>query len=193
MAFEFSIISSSLISFIAVFFAEFGDKSQLICMALAANYAARIVLPGAIGALAILNLLAVVIGTTVAASIPDTLVATVAITLFTYFGVRALLYKDNEKGDSVSIPSENIFIGVFILIFLAEFGDKTQFAIMSLSATKNPVGVWIGATFAVVATSAIGVFMGSYLLSKLKKKTLHRVGGLIFLGLAALTLYRYFY
>jgi len=191
--FEFSVLSSTIISFLAVFLAEFGDKSQLICIALAATYAARAVLIGALSAFALLNLLAVVIGSTFAANIPEALVATVAITLFTYFGVSSLLYKEGDSRDDVHLSNESIIIGVFSLIFFAELGDKTQFVIMSLSATKNSIGVWLGSTIAVACTSAIGIYAGILLFDKVKKSTLHRVGGAVFLSLAAITLYRNFY
>ncbi|MEW6991183.1 TMEM165/GDT1 family protein [Colwelliaceae bacterium 6441] len=189
---ELSLFSSTVISFVTVFFAEFGDKSQLICIALATTYAARAVLIGAVSAFVLLNLFAVFIGSTFAAHIPDTLVATVAITLFTYFGIRALLYKESEKNDDVIMSNESIIIGVFSLIFFAEFGDKTQFVIMSLSATKDAVGVWLGSTMAVICTSFAGVYAGALLFEKIKNSTLHRVTGVVFLTLAIVTLFRFF-
>jgi len=191
--FEVSLFSSTLISFVAVFLAEFGDKSQLICIALATTYAARPVLIGAISAFALLNLFAVIIGSTFAAHIPETLVATVAITLFTYFGVSAMLYKEGDSSNEVVMSNESIIIGVFSLVFFAELGDKTQFAIMSLSATKDSVGVWLGSTLAVICTSAIGIYAGMLLFDKVNKSILHRIAGFVFLTLAAITLYRYFY
>lgn len=190
---EISLFSSTIISFVAVFFAEFGDKSQLICIALATTYAARAVLIGATSAFVLLNVFAVIIGSTFAAHIPDTLVATVAITLFTYFGISALMYKKGEESNDIVLSNESIIIGVFSLVFFAELGDKTQFTIMSLSATKNAIGVWFGSTLAVICTSAMGIYAGTLLFDKVKKTTLHRVTGLIFLTLAAITLYRYFY
>ncbi|MCO4798234.1 MAG: TMEM165/GDT1 family protein [Colwelliaceae bacterium] len=190
---EISLVSSTIISFVAVFFAEFGDKSQLICIALATTYAARAVLIGATSAFVLLNIFAVIIGSTFAAHIPNTLVATVAITLFSYFGISALLYKEGEENNDVVLSNESIIIGVFSLVFFAELGDKTQFTIMSLSATKDAIGVWLGSTLAVICTSALGIYAGTLLFEKVKKTTLHRVTGLIFLTLAAITLYRYFY
>jgi len=190
---EISLFGSTVISFVAVFLAEFGDKSQLICIALATTYAARAVLIGAVSAFILLNFFAVVIGSTFAAHIPDPLVATVAITLFTYFGISALLYKEGDENNDVVMSNESIIIGVFSLIFFAELGDKTQFVIMSLSATKDAIGVWLGSTLAVLCTSAMGIYAGALLFDKVKKSTLHRVAGIAFLILAAVTLFRYFY
>ena len=49
----------------------------------------------------------------------------------------------------------------FGVIFLAEMGDKTQLAAMTMSAqTKRPWMVFLGASLALVAVSAIGVIVG---------------------------------
>lgn len=55
-----------------------------------------------------------------------------------------------------------VFLTTFGVIFLAEMGDKTQLAAMTMSAqTKNPWAVFIGSALALVAVSAIGVLVGS--------------------------------
>ncbi len=55
-----------------------------------------------------------------------------------------------------------VFLTTFGVIFLAEMGDKTQLAAMTMSAqTKKPWAVFIGAALALSAVSAIGVVVGS--------------------------------
>lgn len=55
-----------------------------------------------------------------------------------------------------------VFITTFGVIFLAEMGDKTQLAAMTMSAqTKKPWAVFIGSALALTAVSAIGVVVGS--------------------------------
>lgn len=50
------------------------------------------------------------------------------------------------------------------IIFLAEMGDKTQLAAMTLAAqTKKPWAVLIGASIALTAVSALGVIAGSFI------------------------------
>ena len=50
----------------------------------------------------------------------------------------------------------------FGIIFLAEMGDKTQLAAMTMAAdTKRPWAVFIGSSLALVAVSALGVVVGS--------------------------------
>ena len=55
-----------------------------------------------------------------------------------------------------------VFLTTFGVIFLAEMGDKTQLAAMTMSAqSKRPWAVFIGAALALTAVSAIGVLVGS--------------------------------
>ena len=55
-----------------------------------------------------------------------------------------------------------VLITTFGIIFLAEMGDKTQLAAMTMAAqTKRPWAVFIGASVALAAVSALGVLVGS--------------------------------
>ena len=54
-----------------------------------------------------------------------------------------------------------VFLTTFGVIFLAEMGDKTQLAAMTMAAeSKKPVSVFIAAALALTAVSAIGVVVG---------------------------------
>jgi Ca2+/H+ antiporter, TMEM165/GDT1 family len=53
------------------------------------------------------------------------------------------------------------------LIIVAEFGDKTQLAVIALSSTSNPVGVWIGSILALGITSAFGILAGKRIPEKI--------------------------
>jgi len=55
-----------------------------------------------------------------------------------------------------------VLLTTFGIIFLAEMGDKTQLAAMTMAAqTKRPWAVFIGASLALAAVSALGVIVGS--------------------------------
>jgi len=55
-----------------------------------------------------------------------------------------------------------VFLTTFGIIFLAEMGDKTQLAAMTMAAqTKRPWAVFLGASLALAAVSALGVLVGS--------------------------------
>ena len=54
--------------------------------------------------------------------------------------------------------------------FLAEFGDKTMLATMTLATTEEPIGVWLGATFGMVAANAIAVAIGAAIGTRLPER-----------------------
>ena len=55
-----------------------------------------------------------------------------------------------------------VLLTTFGVIFLAEMGDKTQLAAMTMAAqTKRPWAVFIGAVLALASVSAVGVLVGS--------------------------------
>ena len=141
-------------TFLLVALAEFGDKSQLVCMTLAARHRGLPVVIGAIAAFAILNLLAVLFGAAVAAWLPEWMVIVAVAVLFARFGISALRYKEEEDDDEVEEkPGHGIVATTFLLIFVAEFGDKTQLAVAGLGSTGEPSAVWAGATLALATTS----------------------------------------
>ena len=66
-----------------------------------------------------------------------------------------------------------VFSSTCITIFLAEMGDKTQLVTLLMSAeSQAPWIVFIGAAFALIATSLIGVYLGYWLSKKLTPQTL---------------------
>ena len=57
-----------------------------------------------------------------------------------------------------------VFLATFGVIFLAEMGDKTQLAAMTMAAqSKKPWAVFVGASLALVCVSAVGVVVGGAL------------------------------
>lgn len=180
-------LSSAGATFLLITLAEFGDKSQLVCMTLAARHRGLPVILGAVAAFAILNLLAVLFGAAVAAWLPEWLVTLAVGTLFAIFGISALRYSEEEEDEDIAEkPGYGIFSTTFLLIFLAEFGDKTQIAVAGMGSTANAAAVWTGATLALAGTSVLGVVAGRKLLHRLPLVWIHRVSGAFFLLLAAL-------
>ena len=178
--------TASFTTYLLIFAAELGDKTQLVCMILAARYRATPVIAGAIIAFALLNLLAVIFGMAIASWLPETWLTLAVAVLFAIFGIQALRMDDENEEDAVDAKSShNVFLSTFLLITVAELGDKTQIAVVALSSTMPPVPVWVGATLALASTSALGVWAGRALLQKISLSLLHRIGGILFLLLAA--------
>ena len=180
-----AILTSAATSFALIFAAEMGDKSQLVCMALAAKHRPMPVVFGALVAFALLNGLAVIFGKVIANWFPEYVIALAVALLFIVFGLQALRTTVDDPHEEFKEKSgHGIFFTTFLLITLAEFGDKTQLAVVALSSTSSPMGVWLGATLALGMTSALGVLAGRRLLQRIPLELLHKIGGIIFLMLA---------
>lgn len=178
-------LSSAGTTFLLVLLAEFGDKSQLVCMTLAARHRGLPVIVGAVAAFSLLNLLAVLFGAAVAAWLPEWLVTLAVAILFATFGINSLRYSDDEDDEAIEEkPGHGIVATTFILIFLAEFGDKTQLAVAGLGSSAEPTAVWVGATMALATTTVLGVLAGRRLLNRLPLLWIHRASGAFFLLLA---------
>ncbi len=178
-------------SFLLIAAAEIGDKSQLVCMTLATRHRAIPVLLGAIASFAFLNSLAVIFGSAIASWFPDYMISAIVAILFAAFGIHSLCATDEDEDEEVVEKSgHGLFFTTFVLITVAEFGDKTQLAVVALSSTALPIAVWIGATSALILTSALGVMAGRTVLQKCPLTLLHKISGLIFLALAAFAAYQ---
>ncbi len=96
----------------------------------------------------------------------------------------------SEKNQGLSQKQWAIFASTFVTIFFAEIGDKTQIAILLMTAeSHNPWIVFAGAGSALIATSLLGVLLGRWLASRIDPRTLERVAGGILLGISAILLW----
>lgn len=185
--------SVALSTFALIALAEIGDKSQLVCMALAARHRHWPVLLGATTAFVILNALAVLFGASIAAWVPERLMAGIVAAMFAAFGFHALLNQDDgDSEDVIEKPGHGVFFTTLLLILVAEFGDKTQIAVAGLAGSMASMPVWVGATVALVMVSALGVWAGRTVLQRLPLHWLHRAGGAVFLIFAAMAAWRAF-
>lgn len=82
-----------------------------------------------------------------------------------------------------------VFLTTFGVIFLAEMGDKTQLAAMTMAAqSKKPWAVFIGASLALVCVSAVGVVIGGTLGHYLPIIWIKRAAALAFIAVGLLIL-----
>ena len=85
-----------------------------------------------------------------------------------------------------------VFLTVFIAVFIAELGDKTQLATLLFAADKS-VSKWtvfIGASSALVVAAGIGVLAGGVISQYVSEKYLHYIAGIGFIGIGVWTLAR---
>lgn len=84
-----------------------------------------------------------------------------------------------------------IFLTIFVSVFIAELGDKTQLATMLFAADKevSKCTVFFAASAALIVASAIGVLAGSLMSEYINEKYLHYIAGVGFIAIGAFTLY----
>ena len=85
-----------------------------------------------------------------------------------------------------------LFVTVAVTVFLAELGDKTQFATMAFAADKtiNPWFVFLGASAGLVLAAGVGVVAGQLLATWLNPKWMTMGAGILFLLIGGLTLHK---
>ena len=181
-----------LAAFGLVFVAELGDKSMLLAMTLATRYRWWWVLTAIAAETAVVMALAVAIGGTAGALLPDAVIGVGAGLLFIAFGIWTLRGgDDDEAAIEAGGRSAVAAIGAIALaMFLSEFGDKTQVATLSLSSL-NPSGrlaVWAGATAGMVGADAVAIYAGLRLHRAIPERMLARAAAALFIvfGVAAI-------
>jgi Ca2+/H+ antiporter, TMEM165/GDT1 family len=82
-----------------------------------------------------------------------------------------------------------VLLTTFGIIFLAEMGDKTQLAAMTMAAdTKRPWAVFLGASLALAAVSGLGVLVGSVLGTYVPLEWVKRAAAVAFIVIGILML-----
>ena len=79
---------------------------------------------------------------------------------------------------------KSVFLSTFATLFLAEMGDKTQLAVVTLTgSTRKPMPVFLGAAAALVAVTAIGVIFGQTAARFVPEQYMKRGAALLFVGM----------
>lgn len=175
------------LAFGLVFVAELGDKTQLLIAAQAARADARRVLAEAAAAFAILTVVAVAAGSWLSGLVPAAWVAVAAGLLFLVFA--ALSLRDAADEDLQEPRARRG--GTFVLLLVAELGDKTQLATAALAAAgSNPVATALGAWAALVASALLAVLAGNWVAARVGPRRRALLAGVVFAiaGVATLAL-----
>lgn len=163
-----------LVSFAVIFVAELGDKSQLMALAFAARYRPVPILIGITLATALVHAFSVVAGALLGAALPtDTinLMAGVAFLAFAAWTVRGDRLDEDEAARAERTVRSAV-LAAALAFFLAELGDKTMLATITLATTEGLVGTWIGSTLGMVAADALAIIVGAQLGKRLPERAI---------------------
>lgn len=181
-----SLLSAFLISFAFIFVAELGDKSQLMALTFATRFPMGVVLAGITAATAVVHLVSVGIGAALGAALPTRpikVVAAVAFVIFALWTLRGDKLSDEEK-ERARENSRSAFWVVAVVFFLAELGDKTMLATVTLATEHGVFGTWLGSTVGMVAADALAIIVGRHLGSRLPEKAIRIGAALLFFAFA---------
>ncbi|MCO5614609.1 hypothetical protein L7F22_068893 [Adiantum nelumboides] len=212
-------IKSGFVSaFLLIFFSEIGDKTFFIAAVLASRKSNIAVFTGTFGALVAMTFISVFLGRTfhyIDGILPFSLGENdlplddlAAVILLVYFGATTLLEAASMEGSKAQEEQQeaelaiaglggngkgsavtNTALATFGLVFVAEWGDKSFFSTVALSAASSPVGVVLGAVAGHGIATLLAVLGGSFLSNYISEKVTAYIGGSLFLIFAAFTLY----
>lgn len=195
-------------SFFMILATEMGDETFIIAAVMSMRHPKFTVLTGALAALYLMTVLSAVLGVVLPNLISQQTVHNCATVLYTFFGFRLMWIGargeeedkeeefeevENHLKDSATKSQKSamrrmfskfctpIFLEALMLTFLAEWGDRSQIATITLAAHCNPLGVILGACAGHSICTSLAVFSGEWLGKRISAKLVAFTGGLLFL------------
>jgi Ca2+/H+ antiporter, TMEM165/GDT1 family len=184
-----------LVSVAVVALAEFGDKTQLLALALAARFRRPIpIILGIVCATLANHALAAALGQWIAARLaPQSLrwgvgLGFIAMALWTLKPDRLHAAQDPTSFHS-PVPRLGVFATALIGFFLLEMGDKTQIATVALAARYHTlVPVIAGSTLGMLCADCLAVLLGEVAARTLPLRVLRAAAAGLFVVMGALVL-----
>ena len=156
-------LAALFLSFAVIFIAEMGDKTQLVAMMFALRYRWWVVLAAITAATTAVHVLSVAIGHYLGAALPTHLLGLIAGVMFIFFGLWTL--RGDKLTDEEATRTEKATAPAFFVVtsafLLAELGDKTMLATITLAADHDWLGVWIGSTLGMVVADGLAIIVGA--------------------------------
>ncbi|NJM27536.1 MAG: TMEM165/GDT1 family protein [Pseudanabaena sp. RU_4_16] len=186
-------------------FSELGDKSFFIAVVLAMRHPKSLVFWGTIAALAVMTVISVLLGQT-ANLLPPAYVRYAEAAILVIFGLTSIWKagripkhacmtelqsaEDELRSARINLSMYGSTLGVllkaFSLTFLGEWGDRTQFATITLAAGNDALGVTMGSIFGHGICTAIAITSGCLLAERISERTLAYIGGGLFILFGAI-------
>ena len=182
--------------FATIFIAEMGDKTQLLLIAMTSKYKVRDILIGTWAATAVLNLLAVGVGTALSSYLDMRIIKSIAAAAFFWFAYSTLKGDDgDEEEEEIKGAGKAALVAIFTTFFIGELGDKTQLSGIALAAAytnhsfTNAVYVFLGCTLGLIAADLLGLIVGLVFKSKMPESLLNKISVAIFAVFGVLNAY----
>ena len=196
-------------SLTAITLAELGDKTFFMALILAARHRARDVFIGAFGALTAVTLISLGLGYGLRELLPAWLVPWLAAILFIGFGLKLVVdaqgmaaneaeSEEKEAEEAISAAESRhrlnttraVIWEAFVLVFIAELGDRTQFTTIFLATAPafSFVGLLAGTLVGHALVTWLAVGAGKWIGGRISEQLLYRLSGGLFIafGLFAL-------
>ena len=184
-----------LVSTSVVALAEMGDKTQLLSLILAARYRKPLpIIFGILAATLLNHAMAGALCAWLSSLMSPTTLSWVMAAAFIGMGLW-ILVPDKLDEDDVALPKKQmgVFFATLSAFFVAEMGDKTQFATIALAAQYSDVfTVVLGTTLGMMMANAPAVYLGNRFAQRLPTKIVHIVAAVIFIVIGVWTAARNF-
>src|SRR3954463_3371406 len=158
-----------------------------MALAFAARYRPWLVLVAVTIATLIVHAGSVALGAAFALALPVALINVVAGVAFLVFAVWTLRGDsiDDEKADQGPRTGLSALLLVGTTFFLAELGDKTMLATITLATTEEPVGTWLGSHAGMGVADGLAIAVGAVLGARLPDRAikLFAAGAFVVFGL----------
>lgn len=161
-----------------------GDKTQLLAFVLATRFKKPWTIFAGIFVATVLNhLLAATAGVWVANTVSPLILKRILASIFLIFAVWILI-PDKEEGLSET-STWGPFLTTVVTFFLAEMGDKTQLATVTLAAKyHNIILVTVGTTIGMMITDGLAVFFGDKMTKYIPMKWVHIAAAILYIVFA---------
>jgi len=168
-------------AFLATLLAEMGDKTQLVTLTLSTRYPPLRVLAGSLGALGVITGIAVILGDFLANLLPAQVTMIASGLFFLVIGIYLAVTCEGEENCELEKPQRHVTLQAFLMVFLAELGDKTQLTAIALTAAYgSPAAIFLGAMGGQVINHSLAAYLGSRFLSRLPGKIIKLGSALLF-------------
>jgi len=157
--------------------AEVGDKTMLSTIILAIETRGFMrVLVASIAGFTVANVIAVLVGYVVRLVIDLTIAKVLAAVLFFTIGFWTILRSEGDRGGVLKYG----VLACFLMVFLMEMGDKTQFSIFSLTILyENPLVVLTGGVIGYALANSIGITLAKYIGNRIDWSKVEKYAGLV--------------